>query len=257
MATFVRAENHGLRRIAGALTAVLIAALLPMLVPSAASAATITETEPNGGRDTADVFVIGDTVSGSSLTTSWYDYDWYAVDLPSAGRVSLDLRFPSTLGGDVYEVDVYNSSGSSLYHFDVSALRHDGSWLRSFATYAPEGRLYVRIYGKDTWESWGKTYTLSAGFAAGSVETEFNNSRSEPDVLTLGKATSGSSLLNSWYDYDWYAVDLDSAKRVSLALTFPSGLGSGDVYDVDVYDANGSSLYHFDVTGNRSSGAWL
>jgi NADH:ubiquinone oxidoreductase subunit C len=76
-------------------------------------------------------------------------------------------------------------------------------------------------------------------------------------VLTVGKATSGSSLTHYSYDYDWYAIDLDAAKRMSLSLTFPSGLGAGDVYDVDVYDMNGRSLYHFDVTGNRSSGAWL
>jgi len=258
MKVFARARNSAGSRLSMAVTAVLVGALLPLLVPTSAWAEDVSESEPNSSRATADVVAVGSTVSGSTLLSGSTDGDYFAVDLPSAGRVSLDLRFPSDLGaGDVYDVDVYDASGSQLYHFDVTGNRSDGSWLRSFSTFAPEGRLYVRIYGTSNWASWGKTYTLTPGFAAGNVETEFNSSRATADVVAVGSTVSGSTLLSGSTDGDYFAIDVTTARRLSLLLTFPSDLGAGDVYDVDVYNSSGSQLYHFDVTGNRNDGAWL
>lgn len=244
------------RRLATGLIVALIVGLLPMLAPTTAAAATVSETEPNATRATADAFALTDTMSASSLSTSSQDIDYFAVDLPSAGRVALDLRFPSGLGGDAYEVQVATSDGHILYDFPVSGLRSDGSWLRSKATYAPAGRLYVRVNGRNNWETWGRPYTLAVGFTAGNVETEPNATRNTPDVLALGQATAGSSLSSSSYDDDYYAVDVPSPSRVTLDLRFPAGLG-GDAYEVTVYDSSGSFLYEFDVTALRSDGSWL
>ncbi|WP_426323971.1 hypothetical protein [Microbacterium sp. E-13] len=258
MTLSARAQNTVGRRLAMTTTAILVGAMLPFLAAPAAASAAVSETEPNNSTSQADVIAAGTAVSGSTSSQYSTESDYFAVDLPSAGRVSLDLKFPSNLGaGDVYSVDVYDASATKLYHFDVTGNRYDGSWLRSFATYAPAGRLYVRIYGQNNWASWGQTYTFTPGFTAGSVETEFNNYTSDADVIPVGTGVSGSTLSHYSTESDYFAVDLPSAGRVSLDLKFPSNLGAGDVYSVDVYDASATKLYHFDVTGNRYDGSWL
>ncbi len=258
MTLSARAQNTVGRRVAMAATAILVGAMLPLLAAPASASAAVSESEPNDSRSTADVVPVGTAVSGSTLQAGSYEEDYFAIDLASAGRVSLDLRFPSNLGaGDVYDLDVYDASGYRLYHFDVTGNRYDGSWLRSFSTFAPEGRLYVRLSGYSSWASWGKTYTFTPGFTAGSVESEFNDSRSTADVVPVGTAVSGSTLQAGSYEEDYFAFDVASARSLSLLLRFPSNLGSADVYDVDVFDASGTRLYHFDVTGNRYDGSWL
>ncbi|WP_217501043.1 hypothetical protein, partial [Arthrobacter sp. C9C5] len=86
----------------------LVAVLLTLLtaVPSLAATA---ETEPNNTTAAATVVPLGTTVSGSALSASSYDTDYYAVDLPRAGRVRLDFKFPAGLGtSSVYTLSVYN-----------------------------------------------------------------------------------------------------------------------------------------------------
>ncbi|HEY9323904.1 MAG TPA: hypothetical protein VIP50_03150, partial [Agromyces sp.] len=123
------------------------------------------ETEFNSSRTTADVIPIGTPVSGSSLLSGSYDYDYYAVDLTSARSLSLALTFPSDLGaGDVYEVDVYNPSGSNLYHFDVIGSQYAGGSLAGQYVSLPAGRSYVRVYGSSSWASWGEKYSLTARY---------------------------------------------------------------------------------------------
>ena len=246
------------RRWLGAMLAGIVLLTLAPLSALPAQAASVSETEPNGSRSTADVVNIGDTVSASASSSSSTDYDYYAVDLPSPGRVALNLKFPSNLGaGYVYNVDVYNSVGDQLYHFDITGDRYNGSWLAAQGTFAPAGRLYVSIYGKSSWASWGKTYTLTPGFTAGRVEQELNYNRSRATVTPVGSTISGSSLSHWSDDTDYYAIDLPKAGRLALNLKFPSNLGAGDVYDIDVYNLNGEQLYHFDITGNRYNGSWL
>ncbi|MFT4214405.1 MAG: hypothetical protein QM622_06470 [Microbacterium sp.] len=251
---------HGERRrvgVVGIVGGALIAGLLTFVAPTAASAASVTESEPNGNRSTADVVAVGATVSGATLSQYSTDSDYYAVDLPSDGRISLGLTFPSSLGaGDVYYVEVLDASGSTLYDFDVTGNRSDGSWLKSWATYAPAGRTYIRVYGENGWASWGKSYSLTVGFTAGLVETEFNASRSTADVVAVGATVSGATLSQYSTDPDYYAVDLAAASTVSLGFTFPAGL-SGSTYDLDVYNSKGTSLAHFDLTSLHQDGKWL
>ena len=101
--------------------------------------------------------------------------DYYAVDLPKAGRVGLNFKFPAGLGtGFTYTLNIYGANGTNLYSFDLDGSAADGSWLAGQGTFLPAGRAYIRIYGYDSAASWGKTYTLNTTLSAGTVELEPN-----------------------------------------------------------------------------------
>ena len=172
---------------------------------------------------------LGTTVSGSALSGGIDDTDYYAIDLPKAGRVGLNFKFPAGLGtGPTYTVSIYNANGTNLYNFDLDGSAADGTWLASQGTFLPAGRAYIKIYGySGGWASWGKTYTLNTTLTAGTVELEPNSSTSAATVVPLGATISGSTLSGSFDDTDYYAIDLPKAGRVGLNFKFPAGLGTG------------------------------
>ena len=108
---------------------------------------------------------LGTTISGSALSADPSDTDYYAVDVPKAGRVGLNFKFPAGLGsGSTYTLSILNASGTSLYTFNLDGAAADGSWLASQQINLPVGRSYIKIYGYSGNASWGKTYTLNAGW---------------------------------------------------------------------------------------------
>ncbi|GAA2249617.1 hypothetical protein N1031_19725 [Herbiconiux moechotypicola] len=218
----------------------------------------LVETEFNSNTSSADALPLGKTLGGSSLVHSTYDYDYYALDAPAAGRLTLDFRFDGDLGGgSAYGLTVYDSSQNYLYSYDLDGFDSDGSFLRDQATYAAKGRYYVQIYGRNTWASWSKPYTLAAQVTPGLVETELNNNRGSADALPLGKTLAGSSLAHGSYDYDYYAVDVTTAGRLGIDFRFDKNLGGGSAYSLAVLDDAQNYLYSYDLDGFDSDGSFL
>ncbi|MGY3319436.1 hypothetical protein [Arthrobacter sp. TE12232] len=232
--------------------------MLLSLITAAPSLAATSEGEPNGTMATATVVPLGTTISGSTLSAISYDTDYYAVDLPKAGRLGLNFKFPAGLGtGPTYTLSIYNANGTNLYSFDLDGSAADGSWLAGQGTFLPAGRAYIRIDGYNSWASWGKTYTLNSTLSAGTVELEPNSSTANATVVPLGTTISGSTLSAISYDTDYYAVDLPKAGRLGLNFKFPAGLGTGPTYTLSIYNANGTNLYSFDLDGSAADGSWL
>ena len=216
------------------------------------------ETEVNFSTGTADLIKVGTTYSGSSLTSSYDDYDYFAVDMPSDGRAMLNLKFPANLGtSKAYEVTVFDASGKKLYYFDVPASANSGAWLAAQGTFLPKGRAYISISGESSWQSWGKTYTLNVGNTPGNVETEDNYSTATADLIKLGTTYSGSSLTSTYYDDDYFAVDMPTSGRVSVSLLYPASSGSNSAYNVSIINSSGNELYSFSQLTDEGNGKWL
>ncbi len=235
-----------------AIVSLLVALFAPFATAPPAAAASVNESEPNDSIATANVLAAGDTLTGSSFSTSAQDYDYFAVDLPKAGRLKLTFKFPANLGtGTAYAVSIYNTSGKSLYHFLLKGEHANGTWLADQGTFAPAGRLYIRIHGYSSWPTWGKTYTLNAALTPGNVETESNDSTSTADTLSLGTTISGSSLSTSAQDNDYYAVTVPKKQKVRIGLSFPAKLGTGNAYVLNVYDPSGKQLAYAIVMASQ------
>ena len=89
------------------------------------------------------------------------------------------------------------------------------------------------------------------------AESEPNDSTATADVVPLATTITGSSLIAGGTDYDYYAFDVTQRGRANLSFTFPAGLGTGTLYDVDVYNSAGSRLQEFDLDGSHADGAAL
>ena len=256
------ALNRGgaVRRIFSPARTALIAlfAVLLSLLTAAPSLAATAETEPNSTLATATVVPLGTTISGSTLSGSSSDTDYYAIDLPKAGRVGLNFKFPAGLGtGSTHALSIYNANGTNLYAFNLDGSAADGSWLASQGTFLPAGRAYIKITGYNSYASWGKTYTLNTTLTAGTVELEPNSSTAAATLVPLGTTISGSTLSGSSSDTDYYAIDLPKAGRVGLNFKFPAGLGTGSTHALSIYNANGTNLYAFNLDGSAADGSWL
>ena len=82
-----------------------------------------TETEFNDSTATADVVPLATTITGSALIEDGYDDDFYAFDVTQRGRANLSFTFPVGLGaGTMYEVGIYNESGTLMQDFGVEVL---------------------------------------------------------------------------------------------------------------------------------------
>ena len=235
----------------------LFAVLLSLLTAAPSLAATV-ETEPNNTTAAATVVPLGTTISGSTLSANFSDADYYAIDLPKAGRVGLNFKFPAGLGtGSTYTLSILNANGTTLYTFNLSGSDADGTWLASQGTFLPAGRAYIDIYGTNSRASWGKTYTLNTTLTAGTVELEPNTSTAAATVVPLGTTISGSTLSANFSDADYYAIDLPKAGRVGLNFKFPAGLGTGSTYTLSILNASGTTLYTFNLSGSDADGTWL
>ena len=216
------------------------------------------ELEPNSTTATATVVPLGATISGSTLSGSFNDTDYYAIDLPKAGRVGLNFKFPAGLGAEsAYTLRIYNANGTELYAFGLDGSHADGTSLASWGTFLPAGRAYIKIYGTSSQASWGKTYTLNTTLTAGTVELEPNSTTATATVVPLGATISGSTLSGSFNDTDYYAIDLPKAGRVGLNFKFPAGLGAESAYTLRIYNANGTELYAFGLDGSHADGTSL
>jgi len=99
----------------------------------------VAETEPNGSFETANVFHVGDSISGELSTGSEYDY--FAFDLQAGARV----LFKFGEGGSCTFVRIFDPSRSALtarscYTEHTDTLR---------ATAATAGRYYIAIRNDD------------------------------------------------------------------------------------------------------------
>ncbi|MDF1487419.1 Ig-like domain-containing protein [Tessaracoccus caeni] len=223
---------------------------------SPAQAATISETEPNDSTSTANVLPLGSTMQGSMQGTSNWDYDHYAVDIPAAGRTTIDLRFPELTSSAAYGLLILDDKGRTVQAFDLTSGHRDGAWLRSQALFLPKGTFYLRLSGSKSWDSWGKQYSLTVTHAPGDVELEPNGSSQLATTLPLGTTIAGSMLINSTWDYDYYAIDVPAAGRTTIDLRFPPS-GSSAAYGLLILDDKGRTVQGFDLTSAHRDGAWL
>lgn len=245
------------RSTAGALTIALITALLSFVGAAPASAADLTEAEPNGTVATANPLPLGATMYGSTQGDTTRDDDYFAFELAEGGRVTFDLQFPDGLTGEyAYQFEVDDAAGKRVFMWAIRSADHDGAVLRDRATLLRAGQYVVRVSGAPTLAAWGAQYSLRVTSSPEFVEAEPNNS-SSPTVLPLDTTIHGSMLYVSG-DSDWYAVDIPQAGRATIDLRFPTGLTAGDAYDVMLFGAGaggGSDGWTVDTT--QADGAFL
>ncbi|QXT63965.1 hypothetical protein [Tessaracoccus palaemonis] len=250
-----RARAH--RCVAAILTVALVT-LASLVTSPTASAADVTEAEFNGSVSTADSLPLGDTMHGTGYSASnQYDVDTFRVFVPQGGRLTLDVRFPAGTTGDALMVSVSDAYSRNLYTFTLSGAQHDGSWLRSQATFVSAGYYFVAVTSNEFWTTWNRAYTLTPTLTPANQEAEPNGTLPGRS-LALGERVAGSSLAAlTDEDFDWYSLTLTSRTRISPRLTFQSSLGTGAGYQVGILDSTGAPVRAVSVKANQNSGTGI
>ena len=201
----------------------------------AASGANVAE--PNNSIAEAKSIKFDSTVKGQIAINDRDDY--YAVTLPSSGRITFKLN--SFM--QYYCAVIYDTDGKELWHTD------ENEWVSTTQkrsdTYTidlEEGTYYLKVNGYRYRESYPSTgnYNFTVSFkASGANIAEPNNSIAEAKAIKFDSTVKGQIAINDRDDY--YAVTLPSAGRITLK--FNSFM---QYYCAVIYDSDGKELWYTD-----------
>lgn len=133
------------------------------------------------------------------------DADWYVMDVPYDGTVSLQMTMAAVLGA---ELDVYDEAGS---------LRHYQQGLaEGISLSANKGKLYLRLTAPSAAAAIG--YELSTRFSIYRDPFEDNDRQYKAYMLpTRSQMVTGT--LDHYQDYDWYSMVLDNPGTLKLKVS--------------------------------------
>ncbi|UYK38685.1 PPC domain-containing protein [Microbacterium terricola] len=247
-----------------------LALTVSMVAAPPAAAASVTEVEPNSTSAQAQSIPLATTVNSTFGTSGdcdngAYDCDFYRVTLGTSGRVVIDLRFSDALGTDgKLDLHVLDGAGKTIQYESVKTTDYSGARVRGLALFAGPGTYYVslkaRVTGFSSNAIWkGQPYTLAVKTSAMPSESEPNSTSATADLLALGGKVNGSVLYGDsvWgMDSDYYRLPLTKARKISIDFRFPCGLGTDDIYDIEVWVGD-EYLTTYDVPGGWCSGSKL
>jgi hypothetical protein len=200
---------------------------------------------------------LDDTMKGS-FSGPGSDWDFYKFTVPSDGRVTVNLTYPTAGGtGDAMHVRVRDDSGEEVYFFALKVKDKDGTWLTEQAMFLGKGDYYIDLSASSGTPAYGPAYSLRLTHKPMTAESEFNNETGTADSLKLGQTVNGSLLSAGGGDWDFYSFSQPSDGRVKLDLTYPTVIGAGDAMHVRVRDDSGEEVFFFPLKVNQKDGKWF
>ena len=190
------------------------------------------ETEANNSRATADIISSSSTVTGQLSSNS--DYDYFAIDVTSAGFINLDFDSPTDSSLSYFTVSILDDSGNIL------SSEKSGKDINLTAAVSESGTYYARVIDGVYYNS--ENYQITATTNINSVsgyETEANNSRATADIISSSSTVTGQLSSNS--DYDYFAIDVASAGFINLDFDSPTD-SSLSYFTVSILDDSGNIL---------------
>ncbi len=210
--------------------------LILLLFLCSIAGASFADVEPNDNFATATPLEVGVQVSGDlGIDPSSDSNDYYAVELPANGEVTITATYESGLNGFLY---LYRSSQAQITNINVN-----GTTGIITADCVGTGLVYVRTFRS----SGSGTYTLEVNLTPASLDedTEPNSSFATINETFLADETftghlgyAGENTGNAVDTEDWYYVILDDDGQVTLDVEYTNTL-SGFIY---LYYKQGSQI---------------
>ena len=192
-----------------------------------------------------------------------YDqYDWYRVDMPGDGRLTIGHKGAATLnpGGYPTAVRLYASNGTSLISEQYIATSEWGTIEKNGLSH---GTYLVCVCASAGYGAYALTSSYEQALTSFN-ETEDNNSIGNADLIAIGTAISGTlgysnrlpgddpqfiSDLN-----DWFAFQAEDGGTLTVTFSGEGNLWPGGYYAyVNLLDHNGTSLIASNYFGNGES----
>lgn len=203
------------------------------------------ETEFNDSFETADEFQANHSIYGALRNNS--DVDWYKVNIPEDGYISLEFTHGFVdSSGRYWTAYLYGENQQKLaeYYFDGNVTSYKQGNIG-----VPAGDYYVKITDRDGYSD--KDYSLKINFtSADNWETEFNDEVEKADEIKLGEKFYGS-LMNG-NDVDWYKFTVP--ENGEITLDFYHGYIDSKVsyWRVYLYDPANEEIDRYLIPGNAT-----
>jgi len=205
---------------------------------------TFWETEPNDASATADVMPVDydpftDGASWTGRTSDAADDDWFVLDFPQAGCMTMMMQCFTIVGPQQLTIELYDSG---MVLIDSGVISGGGN--SAFATTprnAPAGTYYVHVSGNSA-----QTYELEATYSPNPGnsfwETEPNDSSGGANVMPIGYDPdrdafpfTGEVRLNTDPE-DWYVLTTTETGTLNL-LVQAIDTGPGEEVYATLFDA--------------------
>lgn len=206
-------------------------------IPPASAACRSVETEPNNYDTSANTGLCsGAAVSGS--IASYSDYDWYRIDVASAGTINISLAHDSGIDIDWY---LYKSSGSYVAYRSTASNPETGSYSASAA-----GAYYLRVKSY----SGNGRYTLTMTYPSSGTGGGGTTACTLPTGVNLGKtgnATPKATTTSGGIVLMGGGMDVDAAIKWMNTKS-----GGGDFVVLRSTGTNGYNDYIYGLGGVNS-----
>ena len=198
------------------------------------------EGEPNNSMGSALTVNSDDTVIGTLSSAS--DVDWFKVKFSSNGVANFWLgNVPANCN---YQLELYNTSGTNI----AGSYNGDGQQeLISLYNVSANTWYYVKIYSAKG-SSTTSSYTFRTKWYPPKDSYESNDTFASATSLTLN--SSKTATINHPDDVDFYKFTISGENYVDVLL---SGIPSGCVYDMAVYNGRDDSYLLTTVTGSGTT----
>lgn len=198
------------------------------------------EGEPNNSMGSALTVNSDDTVIDTLSSAS--DVDWFKVKFSSNGVANFWLgNVPANCN---YQLELYNTSGTNI----AGSYNGDGQQeLISLYNVSANTWYYVKIYSAKG-SSTTSSYTFRTKWYPPKDSYESNDTFASATSLTLN--SSKTATINHPDDVDFYKFTISGENYVDVLL---SGIPSGCVYDMAVYNGRDDSYLLTTVTGSGTT----
>ena len=203
----------------------------------------VTEADADHSADTgtSGTVAVGGSVVGEIET--FYDQDWFAVDLEAGKTYRIDLEGYYAGQGTLYETHlrgIYDSNGDRIPDTENTD-GQDG--YNAFVIFTPEaaGTYYIAAAGLITYRG---TYRLSVAEVTPGVTIIDDHSADTDSSGTVAVGGSATGRIDYEGDRDWFAVELEAGKsyRIDLEGPYTGGGTLDDPYLRGIHDSNGDLI---------------
>jgi hypothetical protein len=212
--------------------------VVPADTASVQAAATVSETEDNNSRDTANVIDVNTTVAGNLSSND--KEDWYKFTLPSDGYFTYNL-----VAVESREVCLFDSSLNKVSSDSGTAIQSQRF------NYSKGTVFYVRI--ENGYWSGDGDYELTIKFTkTKNWELEDNNSRKNAEKLS-GKM-KGTMLSSD--DEDWYKYTAPKSGYVYFKFINEDSVVTSEGWKITVYDKDLKELASWTFKSDDKAGTF-
>lgn len=202
------------------------------------------EIEWNDSFTTADTLSLGSISNGSIMESD--DMDYFKFTLPKTGYVQINFSHePVDSEARLWNIQFYNGQYEELF----SRLSTGTEVNQSLPKIGlPAGTFYIKLR---RWDGWSDVpYSVKVNYATSSNwETEWNNSFTTADPLSLGATVNGSIMESD--DADYYKITLPSRKKLYITFQHNAVNSTNSCWEVWVYNQNYQEITKTECQGNK------